>query len=136
MDSPHWASSHGRLALRCAALTVALNLVLPGPVRHSSASETPPAGREAKEPTLSAASILQGYRRFNGSCSHCHGPDTPARLLLLHSSIGPSPMRDSELSFSEEAGPMARPCVVSRTIPMSLLILTPSKRISTRAAKG
>lgn len=44
---------------------------------------TPPAWAEPVE-AAGAQAILNGYRRYNGTCSHCHGPDG------VGSSIGPS----------------------------------------------
>jgi mono/diheme cytochrome c family protein len=61
--------------VRFATLAATVGVVLPSALRLSLAGETAPGGSRAESPAPSPSTILQGYRRFNGACSHCHGPD-------------------------------------------------------------
>jgi mono/diheme cytochrome c family protein len=62
----------GRLVQRCLALTL-LAAVLG---ENAPAAEQPGSSAEAK-PDQAAVdrAILNGYRRYSATCSHCHGPD-------------------------------------------------------------
>jgi mono/diheme cytochrome c family protein len=53
---------------------LALAVVLPG--ENARAAELPGSSVAAApdQPAVDRA-ILNGYRRYNASCSHCHGPD-------------------------------------------------------------
>ena len=62
----------GRGGTLAAALLAMLPVVC---VPANAGHESDGAAQAAAAEGLSARSVLNGYRRYNASCNHCHGPD-------------------------------------------------------------
>lgn len=60
--------AHGVAGVVCIAATLAALAWLPALAKQ-------PANRPAELDAPAAEAILNGYRRYNSACNHCHGPD-------------------------------------------------------------